>query len=68
MSKSLFLGNTTDPIIDPLSTQLGAPTTSFFSLYPVSDISEGSTLYFVSNDGSGDLPGSGPGPSLFVLE
>jgi hypothetical protein len=67
MSKSLFLGNTTDPIIDPLSTQLGAPTTSFFSLYPVSDISEGSTLYFVSNDGSGDLPGSGPGPSLFVL-
>jgi len=69
LSKATFLANApnSDPVIDPQSTQLGAPSTNFFSLFPVSDLSSGSTLYFVSNNGSDDLPSSPPGPSIFVL-
>ena len=69
LSKATFLANApnSDPVIDPQSTQLGAPSTNFFSLFPVSDLSGGSTLYFISNNGSDDLPSSPPGPSVFVL-
>jgi hypothetical protein len=68
MSKSVFLAGTSDPIIDPPSTQLAAPNTSYFSIFPVSNPAGGSTLYFVANNASSDLPSSGlPGPSLFIL-
>ncbi|MGD1033731.1 MAG: IPT/TIG domain-containing protein [Candidatus Dormibacteria bacterium] len=69
LSKATFLANATgsNPVIDPASGKLAAPTMSYFSLFPVPDLSSGATLYFISNNGSEDLPKSGPGPSVYVL-